>query len=265
MPSNINLKFIGTGTIAADPNRSCTCSFLEFPKEKILIDIGSGTLQRLSQEQINVHSINYIFITHFHPDHIADLISFLFALRFARSTYKKEKLQIWGPRGLIKFIKGMEISYGRWIRDTEMNIEFSEFGRHLLDFPGFRVIWNKVLHKSESVAFRFEVGDKVISFSGDSGYCRELIQICKNADVAVLECSHSDEHAVEGHLSPSLAAKIADEADAKTMALTHFYPDAIKSDIKSVAQKYFKGKIVLASDGMQLLLSITENPSSDKN
>lgn len=254
MHSTINIKFIGTGTIAPDPNRSGSCIFLEFPREKILIDIGCGTLQRLAQEQIDVHSINYIFITHFHPDHVADLISFLFTLRYTRSANKKEKLHIWGPRGFNSFIKGMELAYGRWIRDPELNIGFSEFGRRLLDFPGFRVIWNKVLHKSESVGFRFEVGDKVISFSGDSGYCRELIQICRDADVAVLECSHADEHAVEGHLSPSLSAKIAEEAGVKTMVLTHFYPDALKSDVETVAQKFFKGKIMLAKDGMQLSL-----------
>lgn len=263
MPSNINIKFIGTGTIAADPNRACTCSLLEFPKAKILVDIGSGTLQRLAQEQVDIHSINYIFITHFHPDHIADLIPFIFALRNTRHAYKKEKLHVWGPKGFNSFIKGMELAYGRWIRDSDMSVEFSELGRRLLDFPAFRVIWNKVLHKSESVGYRFEIGKKVISFSGDSGYCKELIQLCKNADIAVLECSHADEHAVEGHLSPSLSAKIAGEAGVETMALTHFYPDAIKSDIKAVAQKFFKGKIILAKDGMQLSLPITENHTSD--
>jgi ribonuclease BN (tRNA processing enzyme) len=254
MSYNINLKFIGTGTISPNPDRSCTCILLETPKEKILIDIGSGSLHRLAIENIDIHSINYIFLTHFHPDHIGDLIPFLFAIRNTRTMYRKEKLHVVGPKGLMNFLKGAETSYGRWIKDPVMNVKYSELGRRLLDYPGFRVIWNKVIHKTESVGYRFEIGEYIISFSGDSGYCRELINLCQKADIAILECSHADEHAIEGHLSPSLSAKIAEEASVGKMFLTHFYPDALESDIINVASKFYNGKIVLAEDGMEISL-----------
>ena len=262
MSYNLNIKFIGTGTISPDPNRSCTCIYLETNKENILVDIGCGTLHRLAEEKIDIHSINYIFITHFHPDHIGDLIPFLFSIRNTRSNSSKTKLRILGPRGLMSYIKGMEMSYGHWIQDSSMNIKFNELGRRLLDFPGFRVIWNKVIHKSESIGYRFEIGEFIISFSGDSGYCPGLIRICDKADIAILECSHADEHAVEGHLSPSLAGKIAKEAGAKKMILTHFYPDALKSDIEGIARKYFNGKVLLAQDGMGI--SIPENQEGNE-
>lgn len=260
MSHDVNVKFIGTGTIAPDPARSCACIFLETPKEKILIDIGCGTLRRLAQEKIDIHLVNYIFITHFHPDHIGDLIPFLFALRNTRTEKSQERLQVWGPKGLLSFIRAMETGYGRWIQDSSMNVKFNELGRRLLDFPGFRVLWNKVIHKSESVAYRFEIGDSAISFSGDSGYCQELIRISKDADIAILECSHPDEHAVEGHLSPSLSAKIAHEAQAKKMVLTHFYPDAARSDLENVARKFFSGEIILARDGMNISLAASGAP-----
>lgn len=252
MSYNLNIKFIGTGTISPDPDRSCTCLYLKTNKENILIDIGCGTLHRLAEEKVDIHSINYIFITHFHPDHVGDLIPLLFSIRNTRGGSPKAKLHVLGPRGLMNYVRGMEISYGRWIQDSSMNIKFEELKMRLLDFPGFRVIWNKVIHKSESIGFRFEIGKSVISFSGDSGYCPELIRICNDADIAVLECSHADEHAVEGHLSPSLAAKIAEEAGAKKMVLTHFYPDALKSDILGTARKFYNGEILMAKDGMQI-------------
>lgn len=254
MSYNLSLKFIGTGTISPDPNRSCTSILLETEKERILVDIGSGTLHRLAIEKIDIHTIGYIFLTHFHPDHIGDLIPFLFAIRNTRSNFQKENLHVIGPKGLMNFLRGMESSYGHWIRDPVMKVKYDELGRRLIDFPGFRIIWNKVIHKIESVGYRFEIGDYVISFSGDSGYCKELINLCKHADIAILECSHADEHAIEGHLSPSLSAKIAEEAGAKKMILTHFYPDALESDIKCVAQKFYKGEILLAEDGMQISL-----------
>jgi len=265
MSQDVNVKFIGTGSIAPDPDRSCTCIFLETLKEKILIDIGCGALHRLAEEKIDIHSVNYIFITHFHPDHIGDLVSFLFALRNTRIERPQERLQVWGPKGLLNFIRAMETAYGRWVQDSAMNVRFSELGRRLLDFPGFRVLWNKVIHKSESVAYRFEIGETAISFSGDSGYCQELIRICREVDIAILECSHPDEHAVEGHLSPSLSAKIAHEAKAKKMVLTHFYPDAIRSDLESVARKFFGGEIILAKDGMNISLPVSGTPLSKQD
>ena len=74
--------------------------------------------------------------------------------------------------------------------------------------------------------------------------------------------AHADEHAVEGHLSPSLAGKIAKEAGAKKMILTHFYPDALKSDIEGIARKYFNGEVLLAQDGMGI--SIPENQEGNE-
>ncbi len=252
MPGNIHIQFLGTGTIIPDPHRSCSAVLLELSREKILVDVGPGSLRQMAIHKISPLSIDYIFLTHFHPDHVGDLIPLLFALYNSRLPEKEDTLRVWGPRGLLRFLDAMEAGYGRWVKHLDEGIKFYELKRRLLDFPGFRLIWNKVLHKNESVGYRFETGGKVICFSGDSGYCQELIRLCRQADVAVLDCAHADEHAVEGHLSPSLAAKIAAEAEVRKLILTHLYPDAAHSDLLSVAQKYYSGPIVIARDGMKL-------------
>lgn len=262
MSNQLRLHFLGTGTIIPDPNRSCSSVLMETAKEKILIDIGAGTLRQLAKEAIDLHRITYVFITHFHPDHVSDLIPFLFALRNSYVEAENEMLRVWGPRGMLSYIRGMELAYGRWVQNPTERVKFYELKRRLLDFPGFRLIWNRVIHKNESVGFRFELGGRAVAFSGDSGYCQELIRLCKNADIAVIECSHADEFAVEGHLSPSLAAKIADAAGVKKLVLTHFYPDAAGSDVEAVAQKYFNGEIVLANDGHQETLELEDTGSN---
>jgi len=257
MSASMRIRFLGTGSIVPDPERSCSSFLLEIPKEKILIDIGAGTLRRMAMEGIDIHSITYIFVTHFHPDHVADLVPFLFALRNSRP--ENSMLRVWGPRGFLNFVRNLDAAYGRWVQNPGENIKYYELKRRLLDFPGFRLIWSKVIHKNESVGFRFEIGGKIVTFSGDSGYCTELIRLCREADLAILECSHPDEMAVEGHLSPSLAGRIAQEAGVKKLILTHFYPDAARSDLISVAQKYFSGEIVLAHDGLILEMPIEKN------
>ena len=65
----------------------------------------------------------------------------------------------------MSFLKGMESSYGRWIWDPVMKVKYDELGRRLMDFPGFRVIWNKVIHKNESVGYRFEIGENAQKYA----------------------------------------------------------------------------------------------------
>ncbi|GAB4376551.1 MAG: MBL fold metallo-hydrolase [Calditrichia bacterium] len=254
MASDVKVRLLGTGTILADANRYCSSVLVETRKEKILIDAGPGTLYRIKQIGLAPEDIHFIFLTHFHPDHVCDLVPILFALKNPYSGSKKLSLRIWGPRGFNNFMHNLELAYGKWIHSFNEQIQFNELKRQLIDFPGFRVIWEKVVHKYESVGYRFEIGNQVIAISGDSGYCPELIRLSRNADLAILECSFPDELAVEGHLSPSLAARIAQEAKAKQLVLTHFYPGTIESDLVEVAQKYFNGPIHLAEDLMEFAI-----------
>jgi len=68
----------------------------------------------------------------------------------------------------------------------------------------------------------------------------------------LIECSTSDENRQKGHLTPSLAGRIAAEAKAKTLVLTHFYPEVLKTDIIKQCKKTFNGKVILAKDKMHI-------------
>lgn len=255
MDHQIKIHFLGSGTILPDPRRSCSATMIETLRTRILVDIGAGTLRRMAIEGMDLHSIDYIFITHFHPDHSGDLAPFLFALRNSRPARTERLLQVWGPAGFFRFMQGLEQAYGKWVQFPQ-EVKYHELRRRLRDFPGFRLIWSKVQHAPESVAYRFEIDHKVVVFSGDTGYCPEIIRLCQEADVAVLECSYPDELAVQGHLSPSLAGKIAAEAGVKKLLLNHFYPEVLKTDLLKVVQKYFGGEALMAHDGEVFLIPL---------
>ncbi len=256
MNGSLKLYFLGTGSIVPDAQRSCSSILFQTPRENILIDMGAGTLRRMAEYGIDPGKITYVFVTHFHPDHTADLVPFLFQLRNLPLP-EDHSLRVWGPRGFLSFVRHLQDAYGRWVQSPTENTRFYELKRRLLDFPGFRLIWGKVVHKNESVGYRFEVNGKTVTFSGDSGYCPELIRLSREADVAVLECSHADNYAVEGHLTPSLAAKIASEAGVRHLVLTHFYPDALNDETEVVARKYFSGEVTLAKDGLTLEIPLS--------
>ena len=248
MSQNLQFTVLGSGTILSVPERTCSSYLIKTAKDKILIDAGPGTMMRMAEAGIKPRELTYIFVTHFHPDHVSELVPLIFSIKNPYEEPLPHTLRIWGPRGFINFMHGLEMAYGKWLHAEDETFHFYELKRKLLDFPGFRLIWSKVLHKQESVAFRFEIDGHAVIFSGDTGYCSDLTRLCRNADLAFMDCSFPDDYAVEGHLSPSLVAKIAQDAKIKEVVLSHFYPGTTDSDLLDVMNRNFDGNTIVAKD-----------------
>jgi ribonuclease BN (tRNA processing enzyme) len=112
-----------------------------------------------------------------------------------------------------------------------------------------------VQHSQSAIAYRIEskAGHSIV-YSGDTDYCSEIIELAKQADVLILECSFPDHKKVQGHLTPSEAAEIAAKAKCEHLILTHFYPpyNELADDINMKCHKIFSGKISIAQDFMKL-------------
>jgi ribonuclease BN (tRNA processing enzyme) len=90
------------------------------------------------------------------------------------------------------------------------------------------------------------------AFSGDADECDELVELARGVDLFVCDAAFPDEHRVEGHLTPGLAGAHAARAAARTLVLTHFYPECDGCDVAAQARRTFAGEIVAAVDLMQL-------------
>ncbi|MFA4915962.1 MAG: hypothetical protein WC560_04750 [Syntrophales bacterium] len=51
-----------------------------------------------------------------------------------------------------------------------------------------------------------------------------------------------------------MAGQLAQEAEAKSLALTHFYPEIEVDDLIAAIQQKFKGKIYIAEDFQKIIL-----------
>ena len=89
-------------------------------------------------------------------------------------------------------------------------------------------------------------------YSGDAAFCEDLIELAGNANMLILECSYPDQLAQLDHLTPSQAGRIAAEANARHLVLTHFYPVCQEAEIEAQAKKVFPGPLTLARDGLAL-------------
>ncbi len=93
-----------------------------------------------------------------------------------------------------------------------------------------------------------EADGKKVAFSGDTGYCKELVQLASKADCLVCECSFPDAMTVDGHLTPKLVGRVAKEAEIKKLILTHFYPEVENEPIVEIIKQAFSGEVIVGSD-----------------
>ena len=121
---------------------------------------------------------------------------------------------------------------------------------------GITIRTNPILHSitTKSIAYRIEHKNKVLVYTGDTDYCNKVVEVARNADALLIECSFPDNKKRCAHLTPSLAGKIAKQAKVKQVILTHFYPEVLKTDIKKQCCKEFKGVIILAEDKMKFII-----------
>jgi ribonuclease BN (tRNA processing enzyme) len=253
----MNVIIIGSGTGIPLAHRASPALVMTSPGGPVLFDMGPGTLRQLARIGIGHERIGRIFLSHFHPDHTADLIHFLFATRNPQILKKRDPFTIYAPRGFKAFLEGMESAYGTWIRIPEEIMRAEELDAADLDqrtFPGFEVLSLPVPHTSRSLAFRVGASSSGTSFvyTGDTGFAPELAEFAKDCDVLISECSFPEGEGVEGHLTPSGAGRMATLAGARKLVLVHFYPEVLATDIVSQCRKTFEGELVLGRDFLHL-------------
>lgn len=248
------LLILGTGTGLPNVKRAAPGYLLNIDNKNILIESGSGTLQRLIKYEITYQDIDYLLYSHLHPDHTLDFASILFAARNPKNPRKRELVVI-GPKGLEDFYEKLLSLYGTSIRPESYRLIFKKMDDSALELDFCKILTKTVKHTDESIGIRVELKNgRSLAYSGDTDYCENMVSLSSGADILILECSAPDEFKMDGHLSPSLAGRIASEANCKKLVLTHFYPICDRYPILKELKDHFKGKVILAKDGMRLRL-----------
>lgn len=250
----MELFVLGSGTCIPTIDRGPSGLALSFPNHLLFFDGGGGSLRQMPKSGLDYRQIDFHCITHFHPDHVSDLIPFLFALNYTVDFIRTLPLHIFGPQGLENFYRMMRTIFGHWIEAKTYNLHLHEAKEDFLEFPDFSVETRPMAHSEVSIGYRLNAQGRSVVYSGDTDYCDHIVRLGRNADLLILECSFPDERKSPGHLTPSLAGRIARESSCQRLLLTHFYPVFRGHDILQECQREFSGEVVLAQDGMKLTL-----------
>lgn len=257
------VQVLGSGTCVPSASRFPPSYFVKpaVPSGGWLLDIGAGALQRLAQASESYKSLESIFISHVHADHVSGILPLLQALNFTPGFRRTEPLIIYGPHTVKQYL--------------ELNLDFSPSLRPSFPFDfvvladrsevsgnNWHLVSRVMKHSSPTIGFRFALGSCTLVYGADTEPCNEIMELAEEADLLILESSFRKDRPSPGHLTTSQAGEIAKTANVKKLLLSHLYPevDGLSNEEREteVRASGFTGEVMFAEDLMKLEVSRNE-------
>lgn len=240
--------FLGTNGWYDTETGNTICILLSTRDYDIILDAGNGFHKTDLFIPENRRKPVYLFISHFHLDHIIGLHI------LNKFTFPKG-LTICGPAGS-RDILGTFVNSPFTVSFAQLPfaVTIRELPEELGTIP-FSVEVRELLHSTLTLGYRIEIEGKVVTYCPDTGYCENAVTLSQNADLLIAECAYKNGQFSESwpHLNPETAASIAREAGAKRLALVHFDAEIYKTmgerkEAGRAAQQIFENTFVATDD-----------------
>jgi ribonuclease Z len=295
----MKVALLGTGSAIPDPDRGNPSQAVIVDDQILLFDCGERTTVNLIKVGINPNEVEHLFFTHLHWDHIAD---YGYLVISSWNCGRIKTLNVYGPQGtrnmsdstifgthrvdvefVEKFLKTLPDSIQqRPIAQVPVTVrEISE--GVVLSSKGFTVTAGQVEHINSMgfpcLGYRVDSQYGSVAISGDTEPCEAMVRLAKDVDLLIHECAFLDEiiekRRMRGHSGPSGLGKVAAEARAKKVVVTHLgtytgYPKAVEmgsmyygtgwgqeiwSKIVTDIRKFYDGPLIIGKDALTIEIS----------
>ena len=194
--TTFRVTLLGTGgpELSAQ-GREGAATLVQAGDQYLLFDAGRGVLERLYQSGAPINSVETLFLTHLHSDHISGLPDLWITPWFLSG--RKGPLEVYGPAGTELTLEGMESFLASDVRKRPSKFNTAAdlaFRAH--EFSGDGMIYQQggvtvtsvpVDHKEGNPAFGFivEFSGRKLVLSGDCTLSPALIAAGKGADLVI--------------------------------------------------------------------------------
>ncbi len=247
------LTVLGSGSCELRRGRSSPAYHLQAGPHGILIDLGQGALRGMLQAGHDPADVDAILLSHQHPDHLADMVPFLFALNYAPNMAAKTGLQLIAHPDVLNVLQKIEDVFGHWLTPSP-EVLHETAARHggIYSVGGVTIRAAKAAHLPGSLAFRLEYGGRSLVYLGDSQATPELVELSRDADLLIANCAATDQAPKPGHLGPTASGSLAARAGVKALLLSHLYSVVDPDAAAEAASAVFRGPVWAAADLMRL-------------
>jgi ribonuclease BN (tRNA processing enzyme) len=269
--SPVAVQILGSGGPAINPERASAGYLLWVgARAKLLIDIGGGTYIRFGQSRARLADLEMVAISHLHPDHVSDLA----ALMWGSNRIRSEPLPIVGPSGnntapdFATFLSRMfDQNTGAFqvlgstlgaeqlgAERPRLNVSVVDVAKTepstVLDRDGMTVTAFRIPHANlPTLAYRVHTRDVSVVFSSDqNGTDPKFIEFAKGANVLIMHLAiAADAPPSPLHASPATIGRLAQDAGAKRLILSHIGQFDLEAAILDVKKSY-TGALTIGAD-----------------
>jgi ribonuclease BN (tRNA processing enzyme) len=270
--AGVAMQVLGSGGPIADDGRASTGYLVWVDgKTRVLIDAGGGTFLRFGEAGARFADLDFIGLSHLHTDHSADFPALLKSGSFSS---RQRSLAVAGPGGDGQF-PGLEDWLQAMIgRDGGAYAYLSSFldgtaGKPMLVRKEVEPGKAGVVYKGDdlvvealrvphgvvpAVAFRVSTrGESFVFASDQNGSDPAFAEFAKDASLLVMHLVVPENASGVGrrlHAPPSVIGRIAAEAGAGKLVLSHFMARSLRDLDANVAlvRKGYPGEIILGED-----------------
>jgi ribonuclease BN (tRNA processing enzyme) len=282
------LQLLGSGGPISDDARASSGSVIWINgKSRLLFDAGGGTYLRFGQAGARLEDLNFIGISHFHTDHVADLPSLLKGAYFMAAEHS---LTLAGPKGSSNFPSmtqfynalfakpGGAFAYLNGLHDGSDGLMLTV---HPIDVDN-QSPQSVLVYKDDEVkiyafgiphgdvptlAYRIEGQKGTIVISADqNGHRPGFAEFAKGADILVMPAAIDEDADAESqfmHAPPSIVGQIAAKAQPKLLVLNHLMGKSLRDENKNlkIVKQYYHGPVYDARDlsCYSVPVTLTEN------
>lgn len=221
----------------------------------ILVDCGPGVVMELARTG-RLEDLDAVIVTHEHFDHCGDLMALAYHRAF---PVPQRPLPLFAPRSLRKTLAGFDAVFGiptleelRSPLSTQLPFHEVEIGRSFSVGP-VRIDTLAAAHPVPTMSLRFP--DLQLVYTADTALTPELIVFSRDSILlaeATYVTGENRDFNQHGHMSGIEAGRLAREAEAPMLVLTHFAePEDGLATLSRSAEQY-SGLITRSSPGMLL-------------
>ena len=262
------VTLLGTGTPRPEAERGSAAVLVEAGAQKLLFDAGRDVARRIYQLSLDYNTVDKVFITHLHYDHIIGLPD----LMLSGWVFQRAKpIQLWGPSGSKAHIEHIQKAYHTDIDLRKEHTHLPEQGVHIevheisegivYDQHGLTVKAILVDHGVVKPAFGYRVDYKGRSLviSGDTRYSESIAKHAKDVDLLIHEIADASDALLKNnprlrnvlayHTRPADLSRLLQQTHPRQTVLVHaLIFGKQRSDVLSEIRALYQGAVMFGED-----------------
>jgi ribonuclease BN (tRNA processing enzyme) len=247
----VRLEVLGSNGTYPTPGHPASGYVVDTASTSILLDLGPGTFVASLDADVAPAAV---VITHVHPDHCADLFPLFSWLRFGHP--ERWGLPVVVPEGLVGRVAaflGADDSH-----DLHRVFAFDQVGSgDERRFGDLVLRFGAATHPVPALVVAVGDGSATLVYSGDTGPGGDLPALAAGCDLLLCEATLQGEPGPDRypyHLAAVEAGRIARDAGAGRLVVTHVAPSLDPQVSVAEATAVFEGPVDHAAPGMEVEL-----------